>query len=120
MDARFFCIRGVVLSIVLPRLLTPHLNEDEGDIMSDDENIVRFPGAKRPDSSASDKEFDGVIPPKEMLSAISSEVNMSEAVVIGWTDDDDLFIATSHPTTSEVIWLLELAKAMFVNKSIYG
>lgn len=87
--------------------------------MSDDEkNVVRFPGTKTLDDGQ--EVTHGVLDPDEMLTAITEEVDLKEAVVLGWTQDEELFIATSHPSTPEVVFLLELAKAMFLNKSLYG
>jgi len=87
--------------------------------MSDEENkVLLFPGTAKPESN--DELTHEAIDPKEMLKAISEEIGMSEVIVLGWTDDEELFMATSHPSSPEIVWLLELSKSMFVNKSING
>ena len=91
--------------------------QERRDNMSDEENkVLLFPGTAKPESN--DELTHEAIDPKEMLKAISEEIGMSEVIVLGWTDDEELFMATSHPSSPEIVWLLELSKSMFVNKSI--
>ena len=52
-------------------------------------NIIQFPGNP---SIHEDPDLD----PKEMLGVLREEVSMTEALVVGWTDEGNLFMATSH------------------------
>lgn len=77
--------------------------------MSD--NIIQFPHGRNLDEDA---ELD----PKEMLGTLQEEVTMSEAIVIGWTDTGNLFMATSHGRAPDMVFLLELAKSVLMNRCV--
>lgn len=74
-------------------------------------NIIQFPG-----SSALDE--DAELDPKEMLGVLQEEVTMTEAMVIGWTEEGNLFMATSHGKAPEMVFLLELAKSVLLNRCV--
>lgn len=77
--------------------------------MSD--NIVQFP---RGNALVEDVELD----PKEMLGVLQEEVEMTEAMVVGWTNEGNLFMATSHGNAAEMVFLLELAKSVLLNRCV--
>ena len=56
--------------------------------------------------------------PKEMLGVLREEVTMTEAMVIGWTDEGNLFMATSHGKAADMVFLLELAKSVLLNRCV--
>lgn len=74
-------------------------------------NIIQFPGSNPLDEDA---ELD----PKEMLGVLQEEVTMTEAMVIGWTEDGNLFMATSHGKAPEMVFLLELAKSVLLSRCV--
>jgi hypothetical protein len=53
-----------------------------------------------------------------MLSHLKDEVTMTEAIVVGWTDEGNLFMATSHGKAPEMVFLLELAKSVLMNRCV--
>ena len=73
-------------------------------------NIIKFPGT----DTLTDQDLD----PNEMLSAIIEEVEMTEAMVIGWTKDGNLFLGTSHGKAPDMVFLLELAKTVLMNRCV--
>lgn len=58
-------------------------------------------------------EFDGDtvldIPPERILDAAKGTVAKS-CVVLGWTEDGKMYLASSTADASSVLWLLEAAK----------
>ena len=74
-------------------------------------NIIQFPGNpsihEAPD-----------LDPKEMLGVLRGEVSMTEALVVGWTDEGNLFMATSHGKGPDMVFLLELAKSVLINRCV--
>ncbi len=75
------------------------------------DNIIQFPSTNPLDEEA---ELD----PKEMMSVIQEEVEMTEAMVIGWTEEGNLFMATSHGKAPDMVFLLELAKSVLMNRCV--
>lgn len=73
-------------------------------------NIIQFPGS----SPLEDAELD----PKEMMGVLQEEVSMTEAMVIGWTEEGNLFMATSHGKAPEMVFLLELAKSVLMRRCV--
>ena len=51
--------------------------------------------------------------PKEMLGVLREEVTMTEAMVIGWTDEGNLFMATSHGKAADMRVSLELPNQFY-------
>ena len=76
------------------------------------DNIIEFPHTSVLNEEA---ELD----PREMLEVLRDEVTMTEAMVIGWTEDGNLFMATSHGKASEMVFLLELAKSVLMNRCVH-
>ena len=74
-------------------------------------NIIEFP---RGDGLDEDEELD----PKEMLGVLQEEVTMTEAIVVGCTDTGNLFMATSHGRAPDMVFLLELAKSVLMNRCV--
>ena len=74
-------------------------------------NIIKFPGS---DSIHNEEDLD----PKEMLGVLQEEVTMTEAMVIGWTEDGNLFMATSHGKAPDMVFLLELAKSVLMRRCV--
>ena len=73
-------------------------------------NIIQFPGSE----PLEDAELD----PKEMMGVIQEEVSMTEAMVVGWTDEGNLFMATSHGKAPDMVFLLELAKSVLLKRCV--
>ena len=73
-------------------------------------NIIQFPGSE----PLEDAELD----PKEMMGVIQEEVSMTEAMVIGWTEEGNLFMATSHGKAPDMVFLLELAKSVLLKRCV--
>jgi hypothetical protein len=73
-------------------------------------NIIQFPGS----NPLEDAELD----PKEMMGVLQEEVSMTEAMVIGWTEEGNLFMATSHGKAPEMVFLLELAKSVLMRRCV--
>jgi hypothetical protein len=73
-------------------------------------NIIQFPGS----NPLEDAELD----PKEMMGVLQEEVSMTEAMVIGWTEEANLFMATSHGKAPEMVFLLELAKSVLMRRCV--
>ena len=76
------------------------------------DNIIQFPHTSVLNEEA---ELD----PREMLEVLKDEVTMTEAMVIGWTEDGNLFMATSHGKAPEMVFLLELAKSVLMNRCVH-
>ena len=76
------------------------------------DNIIEFPHTSVLNEEA---ELD----PREMLEVLRDEVTMTEAMVIGWTEDGNLFMATSHGKAPEMVFLLELAKSVLMNRCVH-
>lgn len=76
------------------------------------DNIIEFPHT----SVLND---DAELDPKEMLEVLKDEVTMTEAMVIGWTEEGNLFMATSHGKAPEMVFLLELAKSVLMNRCVH-
>lgn len=74
-------------------------------------NVIQFPRGKGLDDES---ELD----PSEMLGLLKDEVSMTEAIVVGWTDEGNLFMATSHGKAPEMVFLLELAKSVLMNRCV--
>ena len=74
-------------------------------------NIIKFPGS---DSIHDEEDLD----PKKMLGVLQEEVTMTEAMVIGWTEDGNLFMATSHGKAPDMVFLLELAKSVLMRRCV--
>jgi len=75
------------------------------------DNIIQFPRGIGLDEEA---ELD----PKEMLGVLQEEVTMTEAIVVGWTEEGNLFMATSHGKAPDMVFLLELAKSVLMNRCV--
>jgi len=75
------------------------------------DNIIQFPRGNPLDEEA---ELDT----KEMLGVVQEEINMTEAIVVGWTEEGNLFMATSHGKAPDMLFLLELAKSVLVNRCV--
>lgn len=73
-------------------------------------NIIQFPGKE--------KLNDLDLEPNDMLEAIMEEVEMTEAMVIGWTKDGNLFLGTSHGKAPDMLFLMELAKTVLIDRCI--
>lgn len=82
---------------------------DREKVLTD--NIIQFP---KHNALVEDAELD----PKEMLGVLQEEVKMTEAIVVGWTDDGNLFMATSHGRAPDMVFLLELAKSVLLNRCV--
>jgi hypothetical protein len=80
-----------------------------GEDMSN--NIIKFP-------SKEDLDKDFEINPSEMLSGIVEDVPMKEALVVGWTEEEKLFIGTSHGKTADMLFLMELAKSVLMSRCV--
>jgi hypothetical protein len=78
--------------------------------MSD--KIINFPGVNYKNDEAGD------IDPDEMLKAIAEESVLDTAVVLGWTRENNLFVATSGESGPEIIFLMEIAKSVIVNRCL--
>ena len=65
-------------------------------VLSD--NIIQFPRGVGLD----DKED---LDPYEMFGVLREEVTMTEAVVVGWTDEGNLFMSTSHGKAADMVFL---------------
>ena len=74
-------------------------------------NIIKFPKRRLLNENE-------VIVPKEMLENIKEDISMDEVVVVGWTEDKKLFISSSHGKTADILFLLDLARAMLLNRSV--
>ena len=74
-------------------------------------NIIQFPSTKPLDEESE-------LNPNDMMSTIQEEVSMTEAMVVGWTDEGNLFMATSHGRAPEMVFLLELAKSVLLNRCV--
>lgn len=74
-------------------------------------NIIEFPRGSGLDD---DTELD----PNEMLGILKEEVSMTEAIVVGWTEEGNLFMATSHGKAPDMVFLLELAKSVLMNRCV--
>ena len=75
------------------------------------DNIIQFPRGVGLDEDA---ELD----PKEMLGVVQEEITMTEAIVVGWTEEGNLFMATSHGKAPDMVFLLELAKSVLMNRCV--
>jgi hypothetical protein len=53
-----------------------------------------------------------------MLKAIAEESVLDSAVVLGWTKENNLFVATSGESGPEIIFLMEIAKSVIVNRCL--
>ena len=73
-------------------------------------NIIQFPGRDKIEQEDLD--------PNDMLSAIIEEVEMTEAMVIGWTKDGNLFLGTSHGKAPDMVFLMYLAKTVLLNRCV--
>ena len=56
--------------------------------------------------------------PKEMLQVLAEEVELNEALVVGWTKDENLFVATSHGKAADMLFVMELAKTVLLNRCL--
>ena len=77
--------------------------------MSD--NIIEFPNRRMITD-------DEALDPNEMLQNICEDVEMVEALVIGWTKEGRLFMGTSHGKAPDMVFLLELAKSVLLNRCV--
>ncbi len=77
--------------------------------MSD--NIIEFPNSRM----ITDEE---ALDPNEMLQNICEDVEMVEVLVIGWTKEGRLFMGTSHGKAPDMVFLLELAKSVLLNRCV--
>ena len=75
--------------------------------MSD--NIINFPKAPPLDVSSDAK--------KDMFADLSENSNIAEAVVLGWTKDQQLFVASNMNDGASMQWLLDIAK-VFLDEDI--
>ena len=73
-------------------------------------NIIQFPGRDKIEQEDLD--------PNDMLSAIIQEVEMTEAMVIGWTKEGNLFLGTSHGKAPDMVFLMDLAKTVLLNRCV--
>jgi hypothetical protein len=73
-------------------------------------NIIQFPGRDKIEQEDLD--------PNDMLSAIIEEVEMTEAMVIGWTKEGNLFLGTSHGKAPDMVFLMDLAKTVLLNRCV--
>ena len=46
----------------------------------------------------------------------AKERGLSEVLIIGWTDDDELYIAASKESEANAIMLMEIAKHWLINQ----
>ena len=74
--------------------------------MSD--NIINFPKAPPLDVSSD---------AKDMFADLSENSNIAEAVVLGWTKDQQLFVASNMNDGASMQWLLDIAK-VFLDEDI--
>jgi len=74
-------------------------------------NIIKFPNKETLDN-------DFEIDPSEMLEAIRHDVPMKEALVVGWTEEEKLFIGTSHGKAADMVFLMELAKSVLMSRCV--
>ena len=74
--------------------------------MSD--NIINFPKAPPLDVSSD---------AKDMFADLSETSNIAEAVVLGWTKDQQLFVASNMNDGASMQWLLDIAK-VFLDEEI--
>ena len=77
--------------------------------MSD--NIIHFPKSSIPVD-------DDPLEPNDMLNNICEEVDMMEALVVGWTKQGRLFVGTSHAKAPDMVFLLELAKSGLLSRCL--
>ena len=77
--------------------------------MSD--NIIQFPNSSMPTD-------DDPLEPNEMLNNICEEIDMMEALVVGWTKQGRLFVGTSHGKAPDMVFLLELAKSVLLTRCL--
>lgn len=75
------------------------------------DKIINFPGVER--------EIDGNgLNAKEMLTQISEEDLLESAIVLGWTKDNNLFVATSGESGPEIMFLLEISKSVIISRCL--
>ena len=75
------------------------------------DKIIKFPGV--------DKEFESHgLNPQEILKEISEENFLESAVVLGWTKDNNLFVATSGESGPEIMFLLEVSKSVLISRCL--
>lgn len=67
------------------------------------DNVIEFPG-----------ETVGPIPPKKILDKANEE-QLKDVVVLGWTEDNSLYISSSTGEAPDLIFLLEMAKAELID-----
>ena len=60
--------------------------------------------------------FNTTLPvPAEKVLKGALEAKLADVLLIGRTDDGDLYLASSMPEAPEILWLLENAKAYILN-----
>ena len=75
------------------------------------DKIINFPGV--------DKELESHgLKPQEMLKEISEEDLLESAIVLGWTKDNNLFVATSGESGPEIMFLLEISKSVIISRCL--
>lgn len=74
--------------------------------------VINFPGVNFKNDGVGD------IDPDDMLKAIAEESVLESVVVLGWTKENNLFVATSGESGPEIIFLMEIAKSVIVNRCL--
>ena len=60
--------------------------------------------------------FNTTLPvPAEKVLKGALEYKLSDVIIIGKTDDGDLYLASSMPEAPEILWLLENAKCFILS-----
>ena len=77
--------------------------------MSD--NVIQFPRGVGLDDKTD-------LDPYEMFGVLRDEVKMTEAIVVGWTEEGNLCMSTSHSKAPDMVFLLELAKSVLLNRCV--
>jgi hypothetical protein len=57
------------------------------------------------------------IPPERVLAA-AGEAGLTSVMVLGWTDDGQLYIASSGGAAADMLWTLELSKKTLLDSAI--
>jgi len=71
-------------------------------------NVIKFPERPVMDSTSD---------ASEMFKDISEQDNLSQAVVLGWTKDGQLFVASNMSEGPSMRWLLDVAQ-VFLDEDV--
>lgn len=77
----------------------------KGESMS---NVIKFPERPKMDDSSD---------ASEMFEDIAKQDNLSQAVVLGWTKDGQLFVASNMDEGPSMRWLLDVGQ-VFLDEDI--